>query len=231
MHFQKRDEPLPLPPAPYVLSDSGVFDGIDGKWSTFLLNIGDDGSGRGQNFRVLISTSSPVVLVPGRTEWCDDDDCAKKRGLELYDGKQPLGLQDSAQWQDSDIYNVPQPDWWSDSYRIDQSDLNGVWGVDNVGLGASSPKSLILAEQYVVRSLVKDFFMGSFGLAVGAVGPPGGDKPNFLDNFEAANEIASRSYGYTAGAYYRELSILPYSMTMGYCFAFILTIHHMRLDD
>ncbi|EMD65048.1 hypothetical protein GGP41_003696 [Bipolaris sorokiniana] len=216
MHSKKRDEPLQLPPVPYVLSDSGVFDGNDGKWSSFLLNIGDDGSGRGQNFRVLISTSSPVVLVPGQTEWCDDDECAKKRGLELYDGKQPLGLQDSAQWQASEIYNVPQPYWWSDSYRIDQSDLNGLWGVDNVALGASSPKSFILAEQYVVRTLVKDFFMGSFGLAVGAVGPPGGDKPNFLDNFEAANKIASRSYGYTAGAYYRNNNNgVPGSLVLG----------------
>ncbi|XP_014553124.1 hypothetical protein COCVIDRAFT_18896 [Bipolaris victoriae FI3] len=216
MYSKKRDEPLPLPPTPYVLSDSGVFDGNDGKWSSFLLNIGDDGSGRGQNFRVLISTSSPVVLVPGQTEWCDDDECAKKRGLELYDGKQPLGLQNSAQWQDAEIYNIPQPQWWSDSYRIDQSDLNGVWGVDNVGLGSSSPQSLILAEQYVVKTLVKDFFMGSFGLAAGAVGPPGGDKPNFLDNFEAANKIASRSYGYTAGAYYRNNNNgVPGSLVLG----------------
>jgi hypothetical protein len=218
MRSEKREEPLPLPPAPYVLSDSGRFDGNDGKWSTFLLNIGDDASGKGQNFRVLISTSSPVVLVPGRTEWCDNDECAKKRGLELYNGQQPLGLQESAQWKADNLYNVPMPYWWSNAYRIDQSNTTGVWGTDNVGLGPSSPKSDILAEQYVVKALVKDFFMGSFGLAAGSVGPSGGDRSNFLENFYAANQIASRSYGYTAGAYYRKcsmfvLSIATYSLS------------------
>jgi hypothetical protein len=214
MRSEKREEPLPLPPAPYVLSDSGRFDGNDGKWSTFLLNIGDDASGKGQNFRVLISTSSPVVLVPGRTEWCDNDECAKKRGLELYNGQQPLGLQESAQWKADNLYNVPMPYWWSNAYRIDQSNTTGVWGTDNVGLGPSSPKSDILAEQYVVKALVKDFFMGSFGLAAGSVGPSGGDRPNFLENFYAANQIASRSYGYTAGAYYRKCSMSVLSIAM-----------------
>lgn len=128
MSSRKREEPLPLPQAPYVLSDSGQFDGDDGKWSTFLIDIRDDGTGKGQNFRVLISTSSPVTLVPGQTEWCENEECAKRRRLEIYNGKQPLGLQDSAQWKVDNLYNVPLPPWWSNDYRIDQSNSTGVCG-------------------------------------------------------------------------------------------------------
>lgn len=203
MKLNRRKETLPLPPTPYVVSDSGQFDGNDGKWSTFSINIGDVDSGQGQNFRVLISTSSPVTIVPGVTEWCDSD-CARTRGVEIYNGQQPRGIEESAQWERAGIYKMPEPHWWAESYRIDQSNTTGVWGVDNVGLGTTSIQSPILGEQYVVETLVEDYFMGSFGLAAGETGPSGGSKPNFIDNFYASHQIASKSYGYTAGAHYRK---------------------------
>jgi hypothetical protein len=208
MYFGKRAEPIPLPPAPYVVASSGSFEGNDGKWSTFNINIGDDGTNKsnGQNFRVLISTSSPNTLIPGQTDWCESEKCANSRGIELYNGKQSLGLQESPQWKDAGLYQIPLPKWWIDTLSIDgNNETGGIWGDDNVGLGNSSPNSPILSQQYVVKYLVENFYMGSFGLAVGTSGPPGGDKPNFLDNFyNSAHMIASRSYAYTAGAYYRE---------------------------
>jgi hypothetical protein len=211
MFFGKRAEPIRLPPPPYVVQHSGTFDGNDGKWSTFNINVGDDGNNNnnGQNFRVLISTSSPNTLIPGQTDWCNTEDCAKSRGIGFYDGKQALGLQKSPQWMDAGIYEIPLPNWWIDPLSPNESSNNtgATWGQDNVGLGTSSPTSPILAEQYVIRYLVGDFFMGSFGLAAGNSGPPGGDKPNFLDNlYDSAQMIASRSYGYTAGAHYRKCS-------------------------
>jgi hypothetical protein len=212
MYFGKRAEPILLPPAPFVVPASGSFEGNDGKWSTFNINIGDDGTGKsnGQNFRVLISTSSPNTLIPGQTHWCNTGDCANSRGIGLYNGNQSLGLQDVSPWQDAGIYKIPLPNWWIDTLSVDENnETGGIWGIDNVGLGNSSPNSKILSEQYVVKHLLGNFYMGSFGLAVGSSGPPGGDKPNFLDNFySSAQLIASRSYAYTAGAYYRK-SPLP----------------------
>ncbi|CAN9285744.1 unnamed protein product [Alternaria alternata] len=58
--------------------------------------------------------------------------------------------------------------------------------------------------QYVTQYAISNFFMGSLGLAVGSTGPPGAFRPNFIENmYGGAHKIASRSFGYTAGAYYR----------------------------
>ncbi|KAF2126554.1 acid protease [Dothidotthia symphoricarpi CBS 119687] len=199
MYFSKRADTnatIQLPPKPVVVSPSGSFDGNDGKWSTFLINIGSDNDGNGQNFKVLISTSSPLTLVPQQTDWCNND-CAKDRGILLYNNQQPLGAEDSQYWQKAGTYVIPDTDSWSND------SLAGNWGLDNVGLGLSSKESLILAERYVVKYIFEDFFLGSFGLTVGEVGPNGGSKPTFLSEFANSNQIASSSYGYTAGAHYR----------------------------
>lgn len=192
-----------LLPAPYAVSPTGDFDGNDGKWSTFSINIGDsDGSGSGQNFRVLISTSSPVTLVPQQAGWCDKD-CAARRGVEVYNSQQQLGYLDTSKsWSEHGQYNIPLPYWWSDTLKP-----NGTLGFENVGLGPSSPESPILTDQWVLEYTQDVFFMGSFGLAAGALDPGSGPRLPFLPNF-AANNTPSKSYGYTAGAYYRESHFL-----------------------
>ncbi|KAF2785990.1 acid protease [Melanomma pulvis-pyrius CBS 109.77] len=201
MFFKPRadTETTILPSPPYVVVPSGDFDGNDGKWSTFTINIGDVDTGRGQNFKVLISTSSPLTLVPQQSDWCDSKDCAKQRGIEIFNGKQPLGFEpeSSKAWKEEGLYSLPMPDWWSGT------GVNGTWGSDNVGLGESSPDSKILGSQWVVEYDSEDFFMGSFGLAAGSVNPGSGPKSPFLTNFAAFNNSPSTSYGYTAGAIYR----------------------------
>jgi hypothetical protein len=210
MFSMKRAEQIQLPPTPYVLDPSGKYEGNDGSWSTFFINIGDDGknNSNGQNFRVLISTSSPATLVPQQTDWCDQpnlEDCAASRGIMPFGGGQSLGFDGSKsnQWKTAGTYTIPVPPWFNTSAL--EGDPAAVWGVDNVGLGESSPQSLMLSEQYVVTYTVPNFFMGSLGLAVGSTGPPSALKPNFIDNiYGSAHKIASRSFGYTAGAYYRK---------------------------
>ncbi|KAF2636304.1 acid protease [Massarina eburnea CBS 473.64] len=191
---------VPAPPKPYVLAPSGKFDGNDGKWSSFNINIGDDATGRGQNFRVLISTSSPVTMVPAPSpNWCDQD-CSSKRGAQVFDGKPSSGFETQSShgpWQELGIFNTPLPDWWS------QNLSNAVWGSENVGLGESSALSLILPKQNVLLNQGQELFMGSFGLANGAVGTGTGAKTTFLVDFDNADQIPSMSYGYTAGASYR----------------------------
>jgi hypothetical protein len=209
MFFRKRTDTIILP-TPYVLAPSGTFDGDDGKWSSFFINIGDDGKNQsnGQDFKVLISTSGGATMVPQRTAWCTNDACAKSRGIMPFGGSQSLGFDDtkSQQWKDVGTFNIPLPPWWTDNLTYDDTNKPAaVWGVDNVGLGKTSPKSVILSDQYVVKYTVGNFYLGQFGLSVGSTGPPGGGKPNFIENlYGSAHKIASRSYGYTAGAYYRE---------------------------
>ena len=206
MYFSKRDDAnsTVAPPKPLVVEPSGVFDGNDGKWSTFYINLGDsDGSGNGENFKVLVSTSSPITMVPGQAEWCNED-CAKKRGVQVFNGQQPRGydMESSPTWQDAGIYTVPKPDWWN------RGDLNGSLGTDNVGMGESSKDSRILSKQLVMTYKFEEYYLGFFGLAAGTVAAGNSETAPYLYNLAHASQseyqIPSVSYGHTAGASYRK---------------------------
>jgi hypothetical protein len=188
-------------PLPVEVEVSEAWDGIDGKWSTFKINLGDrDGVGLGQNFRVLPSTFSGVTTVPGLSDDCRTDECAKQRGVELYSSKQPHGFSSDLTlgWNLKGTYKVEFPNWWSDG------GTNGSLYLGNVGLGVSSSESLVLESQWVEEVPSKELFMGSFGLAVGSVGLGSDDSSTFLQTFNDNKLIPSLSYGYTAGASYRE---------------------------
>lgn len=202
MHLGKRADTVPDPPLPILVPSSGEFDGNDGKWSSFFINVNSDDEGmNGQDFKVLISTSSSLVLLPGQTSWCNAD-CAAKRGV-FSDGQQALGV-GASNWDPAGNYGVPLPYWYAESTSTGNGSLAGAWGKTNVGLGRSSAASLVEADRYAVKYLYEDFFMGSFGLAQGQIGPLFATWPTFLTQFAGEHHIASFSYGYTAGAYYRK---------------------------
>ena len=199
----------PTIPAPYVFTPSSSFDGNDGSWSTFVVNIGDDGTGTtGQNFKVLVSTSSPVTMVPMQADWCtlpDQDTCAANRGVEPFQSRQTRGFQSASSkaWQASGVYSLPLA---LDVDYTPESKPNGSWGTDTVGLGLASPASLLMSQQLVVETTTQDYFMGSLGLASLPVDLGSGPIATFLANFHYFNNTPSLSYGYTAGASYRESS-------------------------
>lgn len=211
MHLGKRADTVTPPPLPVSVTPSGDFDGNDGKWSTFFINVNSDDKGEnGQDFKVLISTSSPLTLLPGQTGWCTSD-CPAKRGV-FSDGRQALGV-GSSNWEDAGNYGVPLPYWYAEPTSSGNGSLAGAWGKTNVGLGRSSPQSLVVADRYAVKYLFEDFFMGSFGLAQGQIGPQSGTLPTFLTQFAGENNVASSSFGYTAGAYYRKLIFFFFQAT------------------
>jgi hypothetical protein len=186
-----------LPPQPKVLANSGTYEGNDGKWSTFYINIAGDGAGSGQNFKVLVSTSSPIAIVPAQADWCNET-CSGSRGIsQLPNGQQPKGLDGgSTLWKRTGLFDFPK------TYYTNGS-LGGEWGITNIGLGQASKNSYTLPEQYVATS--RDLFLGSLGLSVGVVSPAGVDKKTFLSSYATyVDQIASNSFGYTAGAVYRE---------------------------
>ncbi|KAL6709149.1 hypothetical protein ACN47E_001965 [Coniothyrium glycines] len=208
MHIRKRAEPQRLV-APYELRATEEFEGDDGKWSTFFINFGDSaGDGNGQNFRVLPSTSSRNTLLPQPAEWCDID-CAKSRGVGLSGGKQQRGLVTTKSWVEAGLHEMPKPEGWSAANVTTtwNSIPKGTLGIDNLGLGESTGEanSPVLPKQYIFGHTMKDFFFGLFGLGIGDAGPQGALEPSFLDGFFNADPpwIASLSYAYTAGAYYR----------------------------
>jgi hypothetical protein len=189
----------PKAPEPYVLRPSGVFDGNDGRWSSFYINIGDDEQGRGQNFKVLVSTSIPGIYVPNQAGWCSPD-CAADRGVQIFEGSQSMGFDSSKShaWRLSGLFVVPVPAWWT------EDKFNATYGFDNVGLGESSTSSYMLQEQTVGRYESQELFMGSFGLSQTVINTGSGPQEPFLNTFAYFNIIPSKSYGYGAGAWYRK---------------------------
>lgn len=221
MHLQRRADPIPLPPYPTIVNASGTFDGNDGRWSSFVINVNSDKNGlNGQNFKVLISTSSPVTLVPAQNNDCDES-CAAKRGVLPYMGKAQKGLvtDNNPNWIEYGLYDVPLPYWFT-SDLVSQSPngtwpLRATWGTSNVGLGESTKNSPVIAGRYIAKYTFGDFFMGSFGLGDGQIGEDGTTKSTFLTQYEAASQVASSSYGYTAGAYYRNMNGVTGSLVLG----------------
>lgn len=203
MHLRKRIDATTFP-SPKTVTASGKFEGNDGKWSTFFINLNSDKEGvNGQDFRVLASTSSPITLVPAQTEWCNET-CAETRGVLLFDGKQPKGMEPTGSWVKAGLYTIPTPYWYSKDLMNGNIPPNGTWGSTNVGLGQSSKGSMVVADRYAVSYIFQEYFLGSFGLSAGAVGGPGATKSTFLSQFRLDNIIASTSYAYTAGAWYRK---------------------------
>lgn len=81
-------------------------------------------------------------------------------------------------------------------------DLPANYGYDNVNLG----DQVIVPDQIVGIINSTQYLVGYMGLGIKATAIGEVSKPTFLTTlFENQTRIPSRSYGYTAGASYREL--------------------------
>ncbi len=192
--------------APYIFPPSGSFSGSDGAWSTFYVNIGDSGEvDYGQDFEVLVSTAASTVIVPLAADWCtvpDAETCARSRGVAVWNGQQSLGFQHETpaeNYQSVGLYTL------SLQANLDHGpdeEARAQYGSTTVGLGVLSDDSPHLLSQLVAAIVTRNFPMGYFGLSTTPVKLTNAQYETFLTNFK--DEIPSQSYGYTAGARYRE---------------------------
>lgn len=202
--------------SPCVWPPSTLFEGIDGSWSTFTLNVGDSGtdgqnSVRGQNFRVLISTSASATFIPNADDkgLCSSlntsaTDCYDSRGIGKYNSAQSSGFkpQQAAGWTGLEVFPV--------NLRTTDVDYGAnmptYFGTGNVGLGDAAAVSPILANQLVGLTSSADFWFGMFGLSSVPMNLRGIAYPTWLDaNYQAdghKNNTPSFSYAYTAGSYF-----------------------------
>ncbi|KAH8698032.1 aspartic peptidase domain-containing protein [Phaeosphaeriaceae sp. PMI808] len=204
---------MPYPTGPIVVPPSGSFDGDDGAWSTFLINIGDDGSGRiGQSFKALVSTSRSVTLLPLQTDWCSVSSCAERRGIFPYNSRQSYGYQTnvSSQYRDLGLFGLqPQP-------YFGQKPASGRYGLDSIGIGLASADSPVLVRQLVAGHVSMEPFLSSFGLSANLLDIGSGGISSYITNLHASRAIASLAYSYTAGARYREKGVLGSLILGGY---------------
>jgi hypothetical protein len=197
-------------PTPYVVPPTNKFEGNDGSWSTFYINVGYP---TGQNFRVLISTSSSLtwVIHPQGCTSNDPSTCPDLRGVEGYAGAKSSGYNPDASTNETliGIYGLkldggPSGADISAIYGGQYAGINASIYQDIIGLGQSSPSSLQLIE--ILASVPsKNIFMGEFGLGILPNNFGTGDYPSFMTILpNCSMPIPSLSYGYTAGASYRK---------------------------
>jgi Eukaryotic aspartyl protease len=189
--------------SPFVVPTTGDFEGNDGSWSTFMINVGLKDA---QNFRVLVSTSSSSTWVP-LPAGCGSNDpsnCPQLRGVEDFAGAKSPGYS-ASDGQEIGIYAL----------KLGTSDFSAVYGSNYTGINATfysdveglGPYSNTTPEESgsVIAGVVsKNLFMGSLGLNTVSINLGTGDVGTFLASYGNASQsqIPSTSFGYTAGASY-----------------------------
>lgn len=195
--------------APVVIPPSQQFDGNDGSWSTFFVNVGTPG----QDFRVLISTAASSTYIP-LLGVCPKgqgvpSDCYDSRGILPFNSQQNTGFQvdDSSTWDNYGMYNA----------ALEQDlglDFNASYGFDTVRLGQAQDSSALAMTSQSVGTYVDDkYWLGFLGLSPRAESFSSTTKP-LPSLFTELNSsiIPSQTFGYGAGASYREY-LLSYRKT------------------
>jgi hypothetical protein len=194
--------------APWSWKASNSWDGNDGIWNTFIVQVGTPP----QDFRVLPSILEQAAWVPHPQGCTPDDptDCPYDRGVLPFDGTNNTGFQanESSSWDLIGLYELS-------SYGEQMGyPGNGQFGFDNIALSNASD-SLELPHQVVAAIADKSFYLGQFGL-----GPKPSNFttfndpiPNYMANLVSADKIPSMSFAYTAGAHYRDKA--PASLVLG----------------
>jgi len=179
-------------PAPISIEPSHHFEGANGPWSTFSIQIGTPP----QTVRVLPSmqNSQTWAVLPAGCTKTDQANCTTARGGVF----QPNS---SSSWnQNIDTANGLFP-------LLLDSNLgysgNGYYGFDTVALGGQGGPSL--EQQAVAGIATKDYFLGMFGLSPQASILPDSTRPlpNYISQLNNSGLIPSLSWSYTAGNNYR----------------------------
>ncbi|GAB1743882.1 hypothetical protein NU219Hw_g933t1 [Hortaea werneckii] len=195
----------PSTPFPLVIAPSWSFDGDDGNWSSFLIEVGNPP----QSFRVLPSTSVSEVWLP-LPQGCqgimsDVSDCGDRRGVNAINGTASLGFQTnvSSTWESIGIYKLEaeQTLFGNDNDALYGLDTVLMSLIDNSGRNSSSGK---LDSQTVAGFATGDFWLGSLGLGSAQANftTENENIPSLITSLKSKNLTGSASFGYAAGASY-----------------------------
>ena len=160
---QRAASPLP---APISIQPTREFDGNDGPWSSFPIQIGTPP----QLVKVLPSTvgSQTWAVLPEGCIQSDPANCTVARGGVF----QPNS---SSTWaQNTDTANGLFPLLLDNNIGYTG---NGLYGYDTVALGGQGSGGPTLVQQAVAGIATKDFYLGLFGLNPQPSTLPDGSKP------------------------------------------------------
>ncbi|KAF2216702.1 hypothetical protein CERZMDRAFT_108673 [Cercospora zeae-maydis SCOH1-5] len=200
-------------PAPISWTPSSFWDGNDGTWNSFIVQVGTPP----QEFRILPSTADQETWIPvseGCTAASPDNPgyCGYLRGTLPVNGVNSSGFatNETSSWEQigSGIYTL----------NSQEAELgyggNGLYGFDTVVWGDSS-SSPSLARQVVAGIADPSFWLGIAGIGPKPINFTEFNDPidSFLSTLVKHDKIGSLSWAYTAGASYRDQS--PASLTLG----------------
>lgn len=197
-----RNPPLP---APIVIPASQDFDGNDGPWSSFTLQVGNPV----QNVKVMISTAGYQTWVV-LNEGCvlsDPSTCATSRGGIFHPNE-------STTWMAN---NVTSKGLFSLGLELNLGYTgNGEYGYDTVALGWQGSGGPSLDQQIVAGVATKEFYLGIFGLNPRPTNfsDYNDTTSSYMSNLKQKSLIPSLTWGYTAGNQYRLNKVLG-SLTLG----------------
>ena len=191
--------------APIIVSPSQQFEGNDGPWSTFTIQIGTPA----QDVSVMVSTAGyqTWAVVPQGCPSTEPANCAQLRG-------RLLNVSDSTTWVQNNISS-------NGTFALGLEEnlgysANGLYGFDTVALGwqGSSPPSL--RGQIVAGIAAPEFYFGIFGLDPRPTNFSTFNHPvsSYMSNLKSQDLIPSVSWGYTAGNQYQLDKVLG-SLTLG----------------
>ncbi|OCK76062.1 acid protease [Lepidopterella palustris CBS 459.81] len=175
-------DPLSLPPSQY-------WDGDDGPWSTFLVQVGTPP----QQVRLLPATgeSSTWVVLPEGCTSTGPVDCPNLRGFEF-------SINLSSTWQNNAIYQLNLYEESALGYTA-----NAKYGYDTLTLGIDGKGLPTLEHQIIAGIATEEFYLGNLGinprpLNFSDLNDP---QPSMLHTLRNQSMIPSTSWSYTAGGY------------------------------
>ncbi|KAK5745724.1 hypothetical protein LTR17_001225 [Elasticomyces elasticus] len=198
----KRAENTTTIPLPIVVAPSQYWDGVDGPWSSFALQVGTPA----QNVRVMVSTAGAFTwtISDGGCPAGYVDDCINSRGFIFQTNK-------SLTWVANSIFNF--------NFETNLGmDTNGNTGFDTATLGWQGAGGPTVAHSTVFNVQSAQYWIGGFGLNPAPtnfttfVDP----QPSFMQQLKTNNMTPSLAYGYTAGNQYRNAKVFGSLVLGGY---------------
>ncbi|OQO14218.1 hypothetical protein B0A48_01094 [Cryoendolithus antarcticus] len=191
-------------PAPWSWTPSSYWDGNDGSWNTFIVEVGTPP----QPFRVLPSTAGQETWVLNAAGCTGNDpaNCTYTRGA-LGDST-GYDTNASSSWVPNGIFSLTAQE------TVLGYTGNGAYGFDVITLGNNS-HALSLEHQVIAGIADKSYYLGQFGLGHKSINFTTFTNPldSYMTNLVGKDMIPSSSFGYTAGAAYKDKA--PASLTLG----------------
>lgn len=198
---RRADEESTIPAALNIAAAQN-WDGNDGPWSSFPLQVGN----RVQNVRVQIGTAATSVVTVS-AEGCPGEygpNCGDSRGLLFYPNE-------SLTWIENSIFNIGI----NNALGLDtQADA----GFDTVTIGWQGSTTATVEHNVVFNADSATYWLGLFGLNPRPTNftTYTDPQPSFIQQLVNNGTIPSLSWGYTAGNQYRFNRVLGSLVLGGY---------------